>query len=57
MLREVAELTGLSAEVTAVMADTYRVPWIYEPGPVFADLAPRSPAERTASPASGTTVR
>src|SRR6185312_9093560 len=24
MLREVAELTGLSAEVTAVMADTYR---------------------------------
>ena len=39
MLREVAELTGLSAQVTAVLADTYRGPWIYEPGAVFADLA------------------
>ena len=27
MLREVAELTGLSAQVTAVLADTYRGPW------------------------------
>src|SRR5271156_7015272 len=39
MLREVAELTGLSAQVTAVLADTDRGPWIYEPGAVFADLA------------------
>jgi hypothetical protein len=39
MLRELAELTGLSAQVTAVLADTYRGPWIYEPGAVFADLA------------------
>ena len=39
MLREVAELTGLSAQVTAVLADTYRGPWIYAPGAVFADLA------------------
>ena len=39
ILREVAELTGLSAQVTAVLADTYRGPWIYEPGAVFADLA------------------
>jgi Transposase DDE domain group 1 len=38
MLREVAELTGLSAQVTAVLADTYRGPWIYSPGAVFADL-------------------
>ena len=39
MLREVAELTSLSAQVTAALADTYRGPWIYEPGAVFADLA------------------
>jgi hypothetical protein len=39
MLREVADLTGLSAQVTAVLADTYRGPWSYEPGAVFADLA------------------
>jgi hypothetical protein len=39
MLREVAELTGLSAQVTAALADTYRGPWSYEPGAVFADLA------------------
>jgi len=39
MLREVAELTGLAAQVTAALADTYRGPWIYEPGAVFADLA------------------
>jgi len=34
-----AELTGLSAQVTAVLADTYRGPWIHDPGTVFADLA------------------
>jgi hypothetical protein len=39
MLRECAELTGLSAQVTAALADTYRGPWTYEPGAVFADLA------------------
>ncbi len=39
MLREVADLTGLSAQVTAVLADTYRGPWMYSPGAVFADLA------------------
>ena len=39
MLRELAELTGLSAQVTAALADTYRGPWIYGPGAVFADLA------------------
>lgn len=39
MLRECAELTGLSAQVTATLADTYRGPWTYEPGAVFADLA------------------
>ena len=39
LLREVADLTGLSARVTAVLADTYRGPWIHAPGDVFADLA------------------
>ena len=29
----------LSAQVAAVFADTYRGPWIYEPGAAFADLA------------------
>ena len=39
MLRELADLTGLSAQVTAALADTYRGPWVYAPGEVFADLA------------------
>jgi hypothetical protein len=39
MLREVADLTGLSAQVTAALADTYRGPWTHAPGAVFADLA------------------
>jgi hypothetical protein len=39
LLRELADLTGLSAQVTAALADTYRGPWVYEPGAVFADLA------------------
>ncbi|EHB45758.1 hypothetical protein MycrhDRAFT_6506 [Mycolicibacterium rhodesiae JS60] len=38
MLRELADRTGLSAQVTA-LADTYRGPWAYSPGEVFADLA------------------
>ncbi len=39
MLRELADLTGLSAQVTAALADTYKGPWIHAPGAVFADLA------------------
>ncbi|OFJ50327.1 IS1380 family transposase [Mycolicibacterium grossiae] len=39
LLRELADLTGLSAQVTAALADTYRGPWVYAPGEVFADLA------------------
>ena len=35
MLRELAELSGLSAQVTAALTDTYRGPWIYEPGAVL----------------------
>lgn len=39
MLREVADLTGLSSQITAALADTYRGPWTHAPGDVFADLA------------------
>src|SRR6188472_4208949 len=39
MLREVAELTGLSVQVSAALADTYRGRWTHAPGDVFADLA------------------
>lgn len=39
LLRELADLTGLSAQVTAAPADTYRGPWVYAPGDIFADLA------------------
>jgi DDE family transposase len=39
MLREVADLTGLSAAVTQALADTYDGPWVHAPGVVFADLA------------------
>ncbi|MEX0581088.1 MAG: IS1380 family transposase [Mycobacterium sp.] len=39
MLRELADLSGLSAQVTAVLADTYKGPWVHSPGAVFADLA------------------
>jgi hypothetical protein len=39
VLRELADQTGLSAQVTAALADTYRGPWVYAPGDVFADLA------------------
>ena len=39
MLRELADRTGLSGQVTAASADTYRGPWVDAPGEVFADLA------------------
>jgi hypothetical protein len=39
LLREAAQRTGLVAAVTAVLADTYRGPWVHAPGQVFADLA------------------
>ena len=38
-MRELADLTELSSQVTAALADTYRGPWIHAPGDVFADLA------------------
>lgn len=39
MLRELAHRTGLSAQVSAALADTYRGPWVHAPGEVFVDLA------------------
>jgi hypothetical protein len=39
MLRELAYDTGLVAEVTNALADTYAGPWVHAPGRVFADLA------------------
>jgi hypothetical protein len=39
LLREVADLTGLSSQVTAALADTYRGPWVHAPGDAFAHLA------------------
>jgi hypothetical protein len=39
ILRNLADLTGLSSQVTAALAETYRGPWIHAPGDVFADLA------------------
>jgi hypothetical protein len=39
VLRELADRTGLSAQVTTALADTYKGPWVYAPGAVFADLA------------------
>jgi hypothetical protein len=39
LLRELADLTGLSAQVSAALADTYKGPWVHAPGDVFADLA------------------
>lgn len=39
LVREVADLTGLSAQVSAALADTYHGPWIHAPGAAFADLA------------------
>ena len=39
MLRELADRTGLSAQLTAALVDTYRGLWVDAPGEVFADLA------------------
>lgn len=39
LLRDVAELTGLSEQVSGALADTYKGPWLHDPGRVFTDLA------------------
>ena len=32
MVREPADLTGLSSQVDAAFADTYKSPWVHAPG-------------------------
>lgn len=39
LLREVADLSGLSSQVSEVLADTFKGPWLHDPGRVFTDLA------------------
>ncbi|MGV9714347.1 IS1380 family transposase, partial [Gordonia sp. NPDC003424] len=39
LVREVADLSGLTDQITAALADTYSGPWRHAPGAVFADLA------------------
>ncbi len=39
LLREVADLSGLSSQVREVLADTFKGPWVHDPGSVFTDLA------------------
>src|SRR3981189_3583200 len=39
MLRELARDTGLTAGMTAALADTYAGPWVHAPGRVFTDMA------------------
>lgn len=45
MLREVADLTGLSVQVTTALADRYRGPWTHPPGVVFAESVRTAVAE------------
>ena len=33
MLREIGDLTGLTSQVSAVLADTYKGQWVHDPGP------------------------
>ena len=39
MLREIGDLTGLTSQVSDVLADTYKGRWVHDPGRVFTDLA------------------
>lgn len=39
LVRELADPSGLSSLVSVALADTYKGPWVYAPGAVFADLA------------------
>ena len=50
MLREIGDLTGLTSQVSAVLADTYKGSWVHDPGRV--SRRP-SPMARTVCPGSG----
>ena len=51
MLRELANLTGLSAQVSAALADTYKGPWVHAPAPADVPLPPELPWSRGSWPA------
>lgn len=33
LLREMADLSGRTGQVSAVLADTHKGPWLHDPGP------------------------
>lgn len=39
LLREIADLSGVSTDVNGVLADTYKGQWVHDPGVVFTDRA------------------
>ena len=39
LLQEVAVRSGLSSQVSEVWADTFKGPWLHDPGRMFTDLA------------------
>ncbi len=39
LLREIGDLSGLTGQVSKVLADTYKGQWVHDPGRVFTDLA------------------
>jgi len=38
LLREIGDRSGLTSQISAVLADTYKGPWVHDPGRVFTDL-------------------
>ena len=56
LLRELADQTGLSAQVTAVLADTYKGPWVYALVRCSPIWPRRWPTGRTASTESASRV-
>ena len=56
LVRELADLTGLSAQVTEVLADTYKGPWTYAPGRCSPIWPRRWPMGQTASTGSASCV-
>ena len=50
LLREMADLSGLTGEVSAALADTYKGPWLHDPGRVFPDLLRPAPCSLSGEP-------
>ena len=53
LLRELADLTGLSSQVTDGLTDTYKGPWVYARGRCSPIWPRRWPTGRTVSTESG----